>query len=218
MKGGDNMDVFLDTPKPKKKRGRKKTDPFKIKLVEGPSKKELKEKERLEKIKKAQVLLKVNEYENVETLETPKIFTDILLSKEKVGDRVLEPACGLGGISKVLVQNGHRVRSTDLVYAEYGDDEMSFFDYVSWDGDIICEPPPEEFVEFVEHAFKILKNKNQRVMMLVPPRTLINQESLFIFKKYPPLRIWAGLPRDQGDRIWIVWYFKCSSPTGMCWI
>ena len=46
---------------------------------------------------------------------TPPEATESLLQVEKFEGKILEPACGEGHISKVLMSHGHQVVSNDLV-------------------------------------------------------------------------------------------------------
>ena len=42
---------------------------------------------------------------------TPKRVTQMLLDKEKFNNNVLEPCCGIGHISEVLIENNYTVTS-----------------------------------------------------------------------------------------------------------
>lgn len=63
----------------------------------------------------------------------------------KLSNRVLEPACGEGHLSKRLEEFGYSVLSTDLVDRGYGKGGVDFLkDYNEankWDGDIVTNPP-----------------------------------------------------------------------------
>jgi len=59
-----------------------------------------------------------------------------LLLELETFDNILEPACGEGHLSKVFINAGIKVTSSDLVYRGYGI-QKDFFDYDKWDGDII---------------------------------------------------------------------------------
>ena len=48
---------------------------------------------------------------------------DYLLQHESLNKNVWECACGSGNLSKRLVQYGHNVYSTDIVYRGYGERE-----------------------------------------------------------------------------------------------
>lgn len=51
---------------------------------------------------------------------TPSAATEALLSVEKFPSNIYEPACGKGHISKVLIDNGYNVMSSDLNDWGYG--------------------------------------------------------------------------------------------------
>jgi hypothetical protein len=63
----------------------------------------------------------------------------------KLSNRLLEPACGEGHLSKRLEGFGYSVLSTDLIDRGYGSGGVDFLkDYNEankWDGDIITNPP-----------------------------------------------------------------------------
>ena len=52
---------------------------------------------------------------------TPSLATQELLKKECFGGTLWECACGDGAISKVLIDNGYDVYSSDLIDRGYGE-------------------------------------------------------------------------------------------------
>lgn len=148
----------------------------------------------------------------------PKVVEE-LLKLEKFSNRIWEPACGKGHISKVLEDNGHTVYSTDLIDRGYGIGGIDFFtasllgiDFLNsngiFDGDIITNPPYKLQTEFVLKSLEIIDN-GSKVAMFLPLRFLESQErSNYIFWKYAPKMVYISRNRvicaKDGD-------FKLSS-------
>ena len=72
--------------------------------------------------------------------------------------RLLEPCCGEGHISKVLISEGFEVVSRDLIDRNYGDEVGIDFltDERRWDGDIVMNPPYKKALEFIQHGLEII--------------------------------------------------------------
>jgi hypothetical protein len=65
---------------------------------------------------------------------------------------VWEPACGDGAISSVLIDSGHRVISTDLVYRGFGRGEVDFLAAPPLADTIVTNPPFNLAAEFIRRA------------------------------------------------------------------
>lgn len=91
--------------------------------------------------------------------------THLLCDAEKFDEWVLEPACGQGHMSEVLLMRGYKVLSFDKVDRGYGITK-DFFEFTSWHGDIITNPPYKYAKEFVEHALKIIDDGHKVAMFL----------------------------------------------------
>lgn len=79
--------------------------------------------------------------------------TIALLSLEQFSDRVWEPACGDGAISKIFEERGHSVVSTDLVSRGYGQPGVDFLlEHKLAAPDIITNPPFKLAEQFVLHG------------------------------------------------------------------
>lgn len=96
--------------------------------------------------------------------------TEYLLQFEEFHQRIIEPACGEGHISKVLIQAGYDVQSFDLVDRGYGlcgldflKDEM--FDKFKSQADFIINPPYSLAMEFISRALELTHRK---VAILLP--------------------------------------------------
>jgi len=95
---------------------------------------------------------------------THPIITQALLDRETLTGSTWEPACGEGDMSKVLIENGYDVLSTDLIDRGYGQGGVDFLDdnqikkYGKVDN-IITNPPFSLGNEFVLQAKKYARKK-----------------------------------------------------------
>ncbi len=96
---------------------------------------------------------------------TPPEATKALLDKENFEGTVWEPACGDGAISKVLLERGFDVSSSDLYDRGYGDVGVDFLNYEqdSYFENIITNPPYKLAQEFV---YKSLEHSNKVAFLL----------------------------------------------------
>lgn len=118
-----------------------------------------------------------------------------LCKLETFNHRVLEPSCGAGHISKVLLEHGYDVTSRDLVDRGFGEvqDFLGFWTQ-EWDGDIITNPPYSLALEFVEKALSIIPEGN-KVAMFLKLTFLEGKRRKSFFEKCPPLRVWVSSSR-----------------------
>ena len=67
----------------------------------------------------------------------------LLLELETFSPNIWECACGEGHLSKVFENDGHTVKSTDLMDRGFGETGIDFLsiDNLEWNGDIITNPP-----------------------------------------------------------------------------
>lgn len=94
--------------------------------------------------------------------ETPSIATEELLKVELLTSRILEPSCGRGAISEVLISHGHSVVSRDLYDHGYGIVGKDFFNLKSIPPiDIVTNPPFTNQNEYCIHAIDLLHENNQ---------------------------------------------------------
>ena len=145
--------------------------------------------------------------------------TKLLLKAEKFAGKILEPCCGDGYISKVLVKKGYEVISTDKYDYGYGLSGIDFLDEsnpiineLKGTVDIITNVPYSDAMPMLMRALDICKNK---VAMLFP----ITYISRFYFcrpaKLYLfPRRITVAKNGDfdtfqrgnMSEYGWFVWY------------
>lgn len=122
----------------------------------------------------------------------PAATEQLLLLETFRGKQILEPSCGEGHISEVLKRYGFDVVSRDLIARGYG--EVADFlsdDNVSFDGDIITNPPYKYAREFVEKALQIIPDGN-KVAMFLKLTFLEGKARKELFREQPPIRVWVS--------------------------
>ena len=122
---------------------------------------------------------------------------ELLLENEKFSPYCWEPACGGGHISKVLLNNGYKVKSSDIIDRGFDGTEIIDFLKVTKDDvkndfsrDIITNPPYKYAKEFVERALEISMD-GTKVAMFLKLTFLEGQARRNMFKENPPKRIYV---------------------------
>lgn len=152
----------------------------------------------------------------------------MLLELERFQAWILEPACGEGHLSKVFIEAGHDVISTDLIWRGFGG-QRNFFEYDAWGGDIITNPPYKYAQEFVEHALGIVQPK-AKVAMFLKLQFLEGQKRRKLWETQPPKTVYVsskrllcaknGEFRGQGSAVayaWFVWEKGYEGDTTIKW-
>lgn len=156
--------------------------------------------------------------------------TKALLSVINFNTNILEPCCGEGHISEVLINSGYIVKSCDLIDRGYGE-VKDFFTINKFDGDIITNPPYKFAKECVEHALDIIDSGN-KVAMLLKIQFLEGQKRRGLFEKNPPKTVYVFSKRidcaKNGDfnkkgsfavcYAWYVWEKGFQGDTIIKWI
>lgn len=95
-------------------------------------------------------------------VRTPKELTRALLKLEKFEGDILEPCCGDGAISRVLINAGHNVISTDKFSYGFGK-RKDLFEISNRYDNIITNPPFNQkearFSSVKKHLLSITKRK-----------------------------------------------------------
>jgi hypothetical protein len=121
--------------------------------------------------------------------------TEMLCDLETFSNKILEPCCGQGHISKVLEARGYSVESMDLIDRGYGKGGIDFLQYNEVvDRDVITNPPYAKAKEFVEHAMEIV-TEGHKVAMFLKLTFLESSGRRELFRKYPPKKIWVSSSR-----------------------
>lgn len=145
---------------------------------------------------------------------TPAEVTVALLEFLKLPkQRIWEPACGDGAMSKVLEAAGHEVFSTDLRNSGYGVGGVDFLSVDSKVADAIITNPPFAAAEaFIRHALK----HSPVVAMVLKSQYWHAQKRAALFEEIPPAWVLPLTWRPDfmnGERggaptmevIWTVW-------------
>ena len=120
---------------------------------------------------------------------------ELLLEVEEFSDRIWECACGEGHLSKVLVERGYNVRSTDLIDRGYGEGGVDFLTQSEpFDGDIITNPPYKYATEFVYKALELIP-EGRKVAMFLKLQFLEGKKRKELFLKHPPKVIYVSSSR-----------------------
>ena len=91
----------------------------------------------------------------------------LLAGGVKLSRNIWEPSCGEGHLSKRLEELGYNVKSTDLIYRNYGDGGIDFLQcQEKFAGDILTNPPYSLAQRFVEHALELIPDGNKVIMFL----------------------------------------------------
>lgn len=143
--------------------------------------------------------------------------TEWLLKLETFNGPILEPSCGEGHISEVLIRGGYQVVSRDLINRGYG--EVADFlsaDNTKWDGDIITNPPYKYAQEFVEKALQIIPN-GYKVAMFLKIQYLEGKRRRKLFDTMPPKRIWVSSSRLNCAKNGDFETYKINSAASYAW-
>ena len=124
---------------------------------------------------------------------TEPIAVELLLKSETFNKHILEPCCGEGHISKVLMEKGYDVVSSDLIDRGFGE-QKDFFDYTEFNGDIVTNPPYKYAKEIVEKSLEIIPEGN-KVAMFLRIQFLEGIKRKSFFEKYPPKFVYVSSKR-----------------------
>ena len=119
---------------------------------------------------------------------------ELLLELENFNKKVLEPSCGQGHISKVLVKHGYDVTSRDLIDRGYGEVADFLQTNEKWDGDIITNPPFKCAQEFIEKALSLIPDGN-KVAFFLKLQFLEGQGRKDMFLENPPKVVYVSSSR-----------------------
>lgn len=134
------------------------------------------------------VIREVNDY-----YATDPRAVEMLLEKEKFNSIILEPSCGEGHISRVLLDGGYAVKSSDLIDRGFGD-VKDFFEIDEFSGDIITNPPYKIALDFVKHSLDIIPEGN-KVAMFLKLQFLEGKARKEFYKNNPPKKIYVASGR-----------------------
>lgn len=161
------------------------------------------------------------------------------MSVEHFEGSIWEPACGDGGIAKVLTEEfGKEVVATDLIDYGYGLPEIDFLnEYAPLARNIITNPPYGFGLgdAFAARALWLTQNTGGKVAMFLNLTSLCHTKRNAWFRAYRPARIWAidnivcwpderhgygKAPRyfSKHRYCWVVWDPFCTDHTSFDWL
>ena len=164
---------------------------------------------------------------------TDPIAAELLLKLETLNEKIWEPSCGSGELSRVFEAAGHKVISSDLIDRGFGKTGIDFLKCdKSFEGDIITNPPYSLASEFIEKAMQTVTEGN-KVIMFLKLQFMEGKARKKMFEKYPPKRIWVSSSRilcaknadfekfkKQGSAVayaWYVWEKGYAGDTTIKW-
>lgn len=146
---------------------------------------------------------------------TPEIATRALLRNTTMSShKIWEPACGDGAISKVLIAEGYKVRSSDLYDRGYGEVGVDFlFKWEPWEDVIVTNPPFNLAQEFAQHALMIGASQ---VFLLLKLSFLEGISRSYFLQQSPLVKVHVfrkrlkmtrnGEPMSNGGMIAFAWF------------
>jgi hypothetical protein len=118
-------------------------------------------------------------------------------------NKIWEPAAGEGNISKVLIENGYNVYSTDLIDRGYCESDVNFlgegFNKPEKPKDvhtILTNPPYKVASEFTRRSLDLVENGDY-VIMYLRVLFLEGKERYKLFKEHPPKYIYVHSSRQS---------------------
>ena len=161
---------------------------------------------------------------------TSPVAAEWLIKIEDLSHNIWECACGEGHLSRVFVEHGYLVKSTDLIDRGYGIGGVDFLSQnEAFNGDIVTNPPYNHSEDFITHALELIPEGN-KVCMFLKLQFLEGKKRRELFRKYPPKTVWVSSSRVKhganGDFIncnsmmataWYVWEKGYSGPTFLKW-
>lgn len=110
-----------------------------------------------------------------------------LLLHEKFSGQIWEPACGDGKISKILISNGYKVKSSDLNSFGYGASKVDFLNSSYRASNIVTNPPYSILNQFMCQGIKLSRRK--LCLLIALARLSSRARYNLIYRKDPPSRV-----------------------------
>ena len=134
---------------------------------------------------------------------TPPEATRALLSVEQFDGPVWEPACGQGHISKVPIDAGLEVVSTDLIQRDFGIGGRDFLSTTASPAKhIVTNPPYGRGLgdAFVHHALRLVRETGGTVAMLLNLASLAHPSRHELWTSHPPTAVMYSTSSTAGPR------------------
>ena len=139
-----------------------------------------------------------------------------LLREIGLDTNLWECSCGEGHLSKVLLENGYNVKSTDLIYRGFGVGNEDFLKHEEkWDGDIITNPPFKYAEDFIKKSMELL-NEGHKAIFFLKIQFLESRRRKNLFKEFPPKFVIVNSERQKcaknGE-----FHKYCKNANTQCW-
>jgi hypothetical protein len=147
-------------------------------------------------------------------------------------NKIWEPACGEGHLSKRLKELGFEVKESDKIIRSYPCEEIDFLNFEGeFDGDILTNPPFVFAKEFVEKSLNVIP-VGRKVIMFLRVQFLESQKRRKLFDENPPKAVLVyskqnpqcgrnGCFENTGNAAmycWFVWEKGYKGDTVIRWI
>lgn len=164
---------------------------------------------------------------------TDPYAAELLLNVEEFVGKVWEPACGEGHLSKVLIDSGLSVLSTDLIQRGYAHKQVDFLKVglTNKSVHIITNPPYKYAHEFIDKSLSVVA-EGFKVCMFLKLQFMEGKRRKSLFEATPPKVIYVSSSRikcaKNGDfasmqssavaYAWYVWEKGHTGGTTLKWI
>ena len=132
-----------------------------------------------------------NDREKNDFYPTPDNATQSLLDRQKFEGNIWECACGNGAMSKLMINNGYYVYSSDLIDRGYGETEIDFLQSTRQADNIVTNPPFNLATEFTTHAFTLARKKVVMLSKISYLEGVKRREQIFNKKKLEKVLIFS---------------------------
>ncbi|WP_173088976.1 hypothetical protein [Devosia sp. 1635] len=159
---------------------------------------------------------------------TPKWATHALIDNEKFDGDIWECACGDGAMSKVLMETGNPVYSSDLYQRPFGETGKDFLTEDRRAANIVTNPPYNSAEGFVKAGLEKAEKKLALLLRLAFLEG--SNRNRTIFTVNPPSRVWVFSERitfyPAGAAVagsgttayaWFVWDKEAPGSTELKW-
>lgn len=147
--------------------------------------------------------------------------TEIFLKKLKqdgmnLPKHIVEPCCGAGHISKVLIEHGYQVDSYDLYDRGYGTTGIDFLTSNKKADCFFTNPPFKNSLAFVKKALENVESYGG-VVMFLRLQFLEGKERNKFFKESPPKYIYVNSTRQNCARNADFITYEKATAMCFCW-
>ena len=132
-----------------------------------------------------------NDREENDFYPTPDNATQSLLDRQKFDGNIWECACGNGAMSKLMINNGYDVYSSDLINRGYGETGIDFLQSTKQVDNIVTNPPFNLATEFTTHAFTLARKKVVMLSKISYLEGIKRREQIFNKRKLEKVLIFS---------------------------